>query len=257
MDPVLRFEKTGKTATITLNRPAQDNAINRQVRQALLEAWHEVNADPDILTVILTGGEAIFSTGQDVVELAEFKKRDPLANLPLNDLRTFGSEVEKPVIAAISGHCLGFGFLLAMVAADIRIASQTARFGLPEVRMAVPPSLGIPPILARHFPPAMAMELCLTGASITAEDAHRVGFVNRIVSPDVLLSTAEAYAQKINRFSPVIVKGIKDVFKRVISPDPKDIALSEAMCMLGRHSEDYLEGPRAFLEKRHPEWKGR
>ena len=251
------FEKKGGTAYITLNRPEQKNAINLAVRQGLCEAWEEIEQDPDIRSVILTGGEKVFSTGQDVVELAEFKKQDPLGNLPLNDLRTFGAEVKKPVIAAVSGHCLGFGFLMTMVAADIRIVSDTARFGMPEIKVAVPPSLGIPPIVARHFPPAMAMELFLTGESITAEDAFRVGYVNKIVPPEKLLSTAEEVAEKITRFSPLITKNIKAVYRQVIAPDPGDMAFSEAMCLLGRHSEDYLEGPRAFREKREPVWKGR
>jgi len=251
------FEKKNGTAYLTLNRPAQNNAVNLAVRQGLCEAWAEIERDADIRSVILTGGEKVFSSGQDVVELAEFKKQDPLGNLPLNDLRTFGADVKKPVIAAVSGHCLGFGFLMTMVAADIRIASNTARFGMPEVKVAVPPSLGIPPIVAKHFPPAMAMELFLTGESITAEDAFRAGFVNKIVSPDRLLSAAEEYAEKINRFSPLITKNIKAVYRQVITPDSGDIAFSEAMCLLGRHSQDYLEGPRAFQEKRKPEWKGR
>jgi len=257
MGTKILFEKSGRIALITLNRPAQNNAIDLSVRQGLCDAWEEIERDADIRSVIITGGEKVFSTGQDVVELAEFKKQDPLGNLPLNDLRTFGADVKKPVIAAVSGHCLGFGFLMTMVAADIRIASHTARFGMPEIKVAVPPSLGIPPIVAKHFPPAMAMELFLTGESITAEDAFRVGFVNKIVATDMLLSTAEEYAEKINRFSPLIVKNIKEVYRQVIAPDAGDMAFSEAMCLLGRHSEDYLEGPRAFQEKRKPVWKGR
>ncbi|MBN1103186.1 MAG: enoyl-CoA hydratase/isomerase family protein [Deltaproteobacteria bacterium] len=250
------FEKRGRTAYITLNRPKQNNAINLTVRQGLCDAWEEIDRDPDIYTAVITGGEDIFSTGQDLQELAQFKEKDPLGDLPLNDLRTFGAHVQKPVIAAIGGYCLGFGFLMTMVGADIRIASDGARFGMPEVKVAVPPSIGIPPIVARHFPPAMAMELFLTGDEMSAEEAHRVGFVNKIVPPGKLLSTAQAYAEKINRFSPLIVKNIKKVFKEVIAPDPKDIAFSDAMCMLGRHSQDYLEGPRAFKEKRKPVWKG-
>ena len=257
MADAMIFEKKGRTAYVILNRPAQNNAVDLAVRQGLCDAWEEIEGDDDILSVIITGGEKVFSTGQDVIELATFKQKDPLGNLPLNDLRTFGADVKKPVIAAVSGHCLGFGFLLTMVAADIRIASDTARFGMPEIKVAVPPSLGIPPIVAKHFPPAMAMELFLTGESITAEDALRVGFVNKIVSPDELLSTAEETAGKINGFSPLNVRQIKEVFRQVTAPDPRDMAFSEAMCLLGRHSEDYLEGPRAFREKRKPVWKGR
>ena len=251
------FEKKGKTAYVILNRPEQNNAINLEMRQGLCDAWKEIEQDPDIWSVIVTGGDRVFSTGQDVIELAKFKKKQPIADLPLNNLNTFGANVGKPVIAAISGYCLGFGFLLTMVAGDIRIASHTAEFGMPEVKIGVPPSLGIPAFVAKCFPPAVAMELFILGNNITAEHAFRLGYVNKVVAPEDLLQTAEAYAEKINSFSPLIVKNIKEVFKKITDPDPGAIALSNAMCLLGRHSEDYIEGPLAFREKRKPEWKGR
>jgi dehydration protein DpgD len=251
------FEKKGKTAYLTLNRPDKNNAINLAMRKELANVWKEIDCDSEIWSVILTGGEKVFSTGQDVPELTEFKEKDPLTDLPLNSLETFGLNVKKPVIAAISGYCLGFGFLMTMVAGDIRIASSTAKFGMPEVKIGVPPSLGIPAILANHFPPAIAMELLLLGKMIDAETAYQIGYVNKIVSPDQLISTAEAYAEEINQFSPLILKNIKEVFKQITFPDQKAMALSNALCLLGRHSEDYLEGPRAFKEKRKPIWKGR
>lgn len=251
------FEKRGNTAYVILNRPKQNNAINLEIRQRLREAWAEIDRDPDVWSIILTGGEKVFSAGQDLKELAEFKKKDPLGELPLNDLTTFGSNVKKPVIAAIGGYCLGFGFLMTIVAADIRIASTNAKFGMPEVKIGVPPSLGIPPIVATQFPPAVAIELFIVGNNLSAKDAYRVGFVNKVVRSQDLIKTAEEYAHKINSFSPLIVKNIKEVFKKISAPDPGAIAFSDAMCMLGRQSEDYLEGPRAFMEKRKPVWKGR
>lgn len=251
------FEKKGKTAYLILNRPDKNNAINLAMRKRLSNIWKEINDDPEIWSVILTGGEKVFSTGQDVNELSEFKEKDPLTDLPLNTLETFGSNVKKPVIAAISGYCLGFGFLMTMVASDIRIASTTAKFGMPEVKIGVPPSMGIPVILANHFPPAIAMELLLLGKMIDAETARQMGYVNQIVSPDQLIFTAGTYAEEINQFSPLILKNIKEVFKEITSPDQKAMALSNALCLLGRHSEDYIEGPKAFKEKRKPIWKGR
>jgi len=172
-------------------------------------------------------------------------------------LKTFGAEFKKPVIAAISGHCLGAGFLLTLVGSDIRVASHTARFGMPEILVGVPPSFGIPPIVAMHFTPAIAMELLLQGRNLSAEDAYRSGYVNKVVQTEQLLSAAQKYADQINGLSPLIVRNVKEVIRSVTTPDPKAVALSNAMCMLGRHSEDYLEGPRAFQEKRPPEWKGR
>lgn len=251
------LEKKGSTAIITLNRPEQKNAIDLRVRQALNEAWETMDSDEDILSVILTGGEQIFSTGQDLTELSAFREKERIADLPLNNLKTFGAEFKKPVVAAISGHCLGSAFLMTLVGCDIRVASHTALFGMPEVRVGVPPSLGILPLMAMHFTPAIAAEILLLGKNISAENAYLNGYVNKIVPPEQLLSEAQKYADQINALSPLIVRNVKEVLRCVTAPDPRALALSNAMCLLGRHSEDYLEGPRAFREKRPPEWKGR
>jgi len=250
------FQKKGKTAYIILNRPDQKNAINLGMRKGLRKAWEKINNDSQIRSVIITGGNKIFSAGQDLVELAEFRKKEPVADLPLNDLETFGANIKKPVIAAISGYCLGAGFLLTLIASDIRIASNTVIFGLPEVKIGVPLSFGIPPILARHFPPAIALELLMLGNNLTAEEAYKNGYINKIVAPDELLSEAEKYAENINELSPLLVRNIKEVLRYEIVPDPKTIALSNTICLLCRKSEDYIEGLKAFKEKRKPQWKG-
>jgi enoyl-CoA hydratase/carnithine racemase len=256
MDAPVLFEKKGKTAYVILNRPEHNNAINLSTRKALCDAWEEIERDQDILSVILTGGERIFSTGQDLVELSAFREKEPFAELPLNNLETFGANVQKPVIAAVSGHCLGAGFLLTLVCSDIRIASETTFFGMPEVKVGVPPAFGIPAILSRHFPPAIAAELLLFGKTIDAHAAYRMGYVNEVVPVKDMLLKAEQYALQVNELSSLIIRNIKDVLRRVTAPDPTVIAYSNAMCMLGRHSEDYVEGPRAFKEKRKPVWKG-
>jgi enoyl-CoA hydratase/carnithine racemase len=250
------YQKKGKTAYIILNRPQQRNAINLEIRKGLREAWRKIEDDSEVRSAIITGGEKLFSTGQDLIELAEFRKREPIADLPLNDLETFGFGVKKPVIAAISGHCLGAGFLLTTIASDIRIASNTAVFGLPEVKVGVPLSFGIPPIVSRHFPPAVVSELLMLGNNLTAEAAYRHGYINKIVAPEGLLSEAEKYAENINELSPLFVRNIKEVLRYEIIPDPKTIAFSNALCLLGRKSEDYIEGVKAFKEKRKPQWKG-
>ncbi len=257
MDSIIIFEKKGKTAYLILNRPEHNNAINLSMRKALCDAWEKIEKDQDILSVIITGGERIFSSGQDLKELSEFREKEPLAELPLNNLETFGQNVKKPVIAAISGHCLGSGFLLATVSSDIRIASETALFGMPEVKVGIPPAFGIPAILSRHLPPAITAELLLLGNTINAHTAYRIGFVNEVVPIKDMLLKAEQIALQVNEMSPLITANIKEVLRKVTAPDPMAIAYSNAMCVLGRHSEDYIEGPRAFKEKRKPIWKGR
>jgi len=255
--PALTFEKRDHTAYIMLNRPEQKNAINLEMRKGLRDAWKEVDEDRDIFSAIVSGGEEIFSVGQDLLELEQFKKNDPIQDLPLNTLETFGSEVGKPVVAAISGHCLGYGFLLTMVGCDLRIASTSALFGMPEIKVGVPPSLGIPAYVARYFPPAASMELLLTGNFISAEAAHRYGYVNRIVPPSEVIGEAERIARIINAYSPFMVRNIKKMVRFALTPDAGATAYSQAVCLYCRHSPDYLEGPKAFKEKRPPKWTDR
>jgi enoyl-CoA hydratase/carnithine racemase len=253
--PALVFEKRDHTAYVILNRPEQKNAINLEMRQGLRQAWKEVDEDSDIFSVIVSGGEEVFSVGQDLLELEEFKERDPIQDLPLNTLETFGSEVGKPVIAAISGYCLGYGFLLTMVGCDLRIATTSALFGMPEIKVGVPPSLGIPAYVDRHFPPAVAMELLLAGNFISSEAAYRYGYVNRIVPPSEMMKEAERTARIINAYSPFMVRNIKKMVRFPLTPDSGAMAYSQAICLYCRHSPDYLEGPKAFKEKRPPQWK--
>jgi len=255
--PALVFEKREHSAYILLNRPAQKNTINLEMRQGLREAWKEVDEDGEIFSVIVSGGDEVFSVGQDLLELEQFKKNDPIQDLPLNSLETFGSEVGKPVIAAINGHCLGYGFLLTMVGCDLRIASTSALFGMPEINVGVPPSLGIPAYVDGHFPPAAAMEFLLTGDFISAEAAYRYGYVNRIVPPSEVIGEAERIARTINTYSPFMVRNIKKMARFALTPDSGAIAYSQAICLHCRHSPDYLEGPKAFKEKRPPHWRHR
>jgi enoyl-CoA hydratase/carnithine racemase len=254
------LEKKGKTAYVTLNRPEQKNAINLEIRKRLCEIWSELENDSEICTVIVTGGNKVFSVGQDIFELKNFRTKYPMndvpvAPLPLNEPETAGAKFKKPIIAAISGYCLGWALMFAMEGADIRIATNTAQFGMPELERGIIPFLGFQPRLARFFPPAIAMELLISGRNIGVNDAFRFGFVNKIVPQEELLSTAQEYADAINNLSPYLVSKVKEIFRAVTAPDPIKIAYSDAVASEGRFHPDYMEGLKAFAEKRKPNWK--
>ena len=249
------YEKKGKTAYVVINRPEKRNAINYEVRKGLLEAWQKVNDDPDVYSVIMTGGDKIFSAGQDLEEVLNYRQQGREEDLPLLE-ETYNTYIKKPVIAAINGYCLGAGFLLALKS-DIRIASDDAKFGVPEVKLGITPTLGLTVRMAQYLPSAIALELLLLGESLSAEHAYRLGFINKVVPQNEVMPTAEAYADRINQLSPLATQNIKQQYYMGISLSPQVIALSDSIAKLARYSEDYGEGLRAFTEKRKPEWKGK
>lgn len=253
MDAVL-FEVKKGTAYVRINRLEKRNALNLEVREGLKRAWEQVNSDPEICSAIITGGDQVFSVGQDLEELSEFRKHEPVEELPLNTDETFGAFVRKPLIAAINGHCLGTGFLLVLNS-DFRIAGKDVRFGIPEVKVAVPPILDFPVKIAENLPRVHAMEMLLLGEFLEAEIAYRLGFVNRVVEPDEVLTTAEEFAGKINGLSPFMTRLFKEQYRIITDQPPQGIAFSKTLTKLGRYCEDYREGPRAFKEKRSPVWR--
>jgi enoyl-CoA hydratase/carnithine racemase len=251
------YEKKGKTAWIVMNRPDKNNAIGLQVRKELLEIWQDIEKDDSIWCAVLTGGTKVFSTGLDMVELAEFRRTEPLGELPFTGMDVFGAGLSKPVIAAISGYCLGGAFFLTMACADIRIATTTARFGMPEVKIGITPAYGIPALMAAHFPPSVVKELLLMGQNVSGEILQRYGYVRQVVAPEELMSAADKCADAIGEVSPLVLRNIKKIVNTVTAPDPRGVAFSNSVCLMSRLSDDYIEGPRAFKEKRKPVWKGR
>jgi len=250
---VVLFEVKERTAYIKINRLEKKNAINLEVREGLKRAWEQVNNDPEIRSAIITGGGEIFSVGQDLEELSEFRKHEPVEELPLNTDETFGAFVRKPLITAINGYCLGTGLLLVLNS-DFRIAGKNVRFGIPEVKVAVPPILDFPFKIAQNLPRVYAMEMLLLGEFLEAETAHRLGFVNRAVESNEVLTTAVELADKINRLSPFMTRLFKEQYRIITDQPPQGIAFSKTLTKLGRYCEDYREGPRAFKEKRRPIW---
>jgi len=257
------YEKSGYVVTITLNRPQALNAINREMAARLAECWRLFREDADARVAIITGaGERAFSAGADLKEMAEqgtmvaggeaaeFLERAEPGSLGLSGLH-------KPVIAAVNGYCLAGALELAL-ACDIRICSENASFGLPEVSRGIMPLAGGSQRLPRLIPFSMAMQMMLSGKPIDATEALRIGLVNSVVPLTELLPVARQLAETIAANAPLAVKATKEAAVRGM-----DLALSEGLRvenLLARvieGTEDAKEGPRAFAERRTPHYQGR
>jgi enoyl-CoA hydratase/carnithine racemase len=254
------FETKGRLAYITINRPERRNAIDPDTSQELLDAFTTFRDDDGLWAAILTGaGDQAFSAGADLVAMAQAMAggASPLAmNVPFAGI-TRGFECWKPIIAAINGFCLAGGLELALCC-DIRIAAEHATFGLPEPKRAIIPGAGGTQRLPRAVPLAFAMELLLTGERFDAQTALRFGLVSRVVPLPQLMPAAEEVAGKILECGPLAVRAIKQA-----AVQGRELSLEEGLRLEARlagqvfRTEDAREGPRAFAEKRKPEYKGR
>jgi E-phenylitaconyl-CoA hydratase len=254
----IELDRDGHVALITINRPERLNALDAQHYSDLSEAWCEVRDDSSIRAAIVTGaGERAFTVGADlksfildVPQLNEFwlTQRGQLLNR--------GLEVWTPVIAAINGHCLGGGMTL-MLATDIRVAAEHARFGLPEVKRGVLPANGGTQRILDQLPFAIGMEMLLTGEPVDADVALRWGVVNRVVPAVDLLDAAFAYAGQIAANAPLAVRAAKELAYRSRDLDlAAGLRLEQAVARILRESGDAREGARAFSEKREPDFSG-
>lgn len=255
--PTIKYEKRDGVAWITLNRPEVMNALNREARTAMGEAFLDATDDDKVRVIILTaeGGRA-FSAGMDLKETAQLdatekkpRTRTPGAEAPY--------ECPKPVIAAIDGYCLALGLELAL-ACDIRIATHRSVLGLPEPRRSLLPYYGLH-TMPRQIPTGEAMLILLTGANMTAERAYDIGLIQSLLPDrDSLMAGAERIANEINLCAPLAVQAIKRIVK-VGSNLPMEYShkLAEPIQEVIDKTEDRLEGPRAFAEKRAPVWKMR
>jgi len=257
------YEKKGKTAIITLNRPEAYNSLNSEVWQGLTDYWLSVKDDPDVWTVIVTGaGEKAFCAGADLKETTERKAQAekegrPFVSAMPEATPMRGLEMPKPVIAAINGIAVGGGLELAL-ACDIRIAADHARLGLPEVTQGLIPAAGGTQRLSRFIPFGLALEILMTGNLMTAQEAYRLGLVNKVVPLNELMPTAEAIADKINENGPLAVRAVKEsAYSGFQTPLNEGLHLEKLLLNRVRQSEDAWEGPRAFAEKRKPQYKGR
>lgn len=253
------FEKEAKIALVTINRPKALNALNSETLQELDYIIDKIGEDQEILAVVITGaGEKAFVAGADISEMKGFtgiegRKFGILGNKVFRKLET----LDKPVIAALNGFTLGGGCELSM-ACDIRMASNKAKFGQPEVGLGITPGFGGTQRLARLVGMGMAKELIYTGKIIDANEALRIGLVNRIVEPECLVAEAKALASTISRNAPVAVKLCKEAINRGMQCDI-DTALQYEAEVFGQcfSTEDQKEGMSAFIEKREKSFKNK
>ena len=255
----LLYEKRDGIALITFNRPKVLNALNRKTVEELRAVLADARDDASVRVLILTGaGEKSFVAGADIGELAQRTAVDG------KDFSLFGQGVfrlletmGKPSICAVNGFALGGGCELAL-SCTIRIASKNAKLGQPEVKLGIIPGYGGTQRLARLCGKGVAHELCLTGEMIAAEEAQRIGLVNRIYEPAELLPAAEAMAKKVVANAPLAVKYTMEAIERGIEmPQEEGLFLEATLFGLSCATEDMREGTKAFLEKRPAQFKGK
>jgi enoyl-CoA hydratase len=265
----LIYEKKDKIAYIRFNRPEAKNAFDPETVIALADAWKDYRDDPGLRCAILTGtGDQVFCSGADLAKLIPLftgaRKPETEADKTVHRnpqllqqaiLREF--DLYKPVIAAINGMAIAGGFEI-LYGTDIRIAAQGAKFGLQEVKWSILPLMGSTVKLPLQMPYARAMEILLTGELIDAEEAFRLGFINRVVPGDQVMAEAERIARIIVKNGPLAVKAIKQcVLSGIGLPMAQALAKEIEIGFPVFLSEDAREGPRAFKEKREPRYQGK
>jgi len=258
MPEVILEEREGRVAVLTINRPDKLNALSQQVRDEMLEILERLETDDEVGVLVITGaGEKSFVAGADIGEFAgrsPFDQRHAMRSPRVFDVM---ASYPKPVIAMINGFCLGGGCELAM-SCDVRVASDKARFGQPEINLGLIPGGGGTQRLPRLVGTGHAMRLILTGDIIPADEAHAIGLVDVLVPHEELRPRTLELAAKMAAKSPLTLKVAKQAVRASESMAiDGGIAYERDLFCLGFSSEDKEEGVAAFLDKRPAEWKGR
>ena len=245
------------TALITLNRPDALNALNPQLLGELADALDNADRNDKVRCIILTGSDKAFAAGADITEMADKSFVDVVTNPLFGDSFERIERIRKPVIAAVSGYALGGGCELAM-ACDFIIASDTAKFGQPEINLGVIAGLGGSQRLTRFVGKSKSMDMHLTGRFMDAEEAERSGLVSRVVPAKKLLDEARAAANKIAEKSQIAIKAAKDVVNRSYETTLSEgIRYEKAVFQALFATEDQTEGMAAFKEKREAQFRDR
>ena len=254
----VNYEKSGKVAIFTINRPEAMNAMNMETMRELEKAMKDFRDDPDLWVGIVTGaGEKAFCGGADIKDTLPFmqKHSHEVWSFPTSIMR--GLELWKPLIAAINGMALGGGLELAL-ACDIRVAAEGARLGTPEVSLGLIPGWGGTQRMPRAIPWANAAELLLTGKLVDAEEAYRIGLVNKVVPQAEVMAAAKEYAEAICRVAPLAVRSAKEAMIRGSAMTLEEgLQLESALVAYVLTTEDFNEGTAAFVEKRKPNFKAK
>lgn len=241
---------------VRLNRPTVLNALRGQLMKELVTALRQFDADPTIKAMVITGNERVFSAGADITEMAHATATDMLNRGMIERWQQL-RRLRKPLIAAVSGHCLGGGCELAMLC-DMLIASETAKFGQPEINIGVIPGAGGTQRMTRAVGKSLAMEIILNDRRLTAEEALRYGLASHVVPVDHYLETAITLAAQIATRAPLAVQLGKEAINRAYELHLTEAtAYEEKLFYILFASEDQKEGMRAFIEKRPPQWQGR
>jgi len=264
--PALLAEKDGHILTVTINRPEKKNAVNAEVLCGLSDAWHRLDADDELRVAILTGTGPVFCAGMDLSVIPklragraddDYEKRLLTEGSVIFDgwLKTY--RPTKPVIAAVEGFALAGGTEI-LQGTDIRVAGESAQFGVTEVQRGLFPMAGSTVRLRRQIGYAVAAEMLICGEDLPAKRAYELGLINHVVPDGQALAKAKEIAARIAKNGPLAVKAIVATLRQTETlPEDEAFAIEQKYGMEVMVSEDAKEGPRAFLEKRAPLFRGR
>lgn len=249
-------ETRGQVGLITLNRPQAMNALNNQLMRELMDALESFDKNDAIGAMVITGNEKAFAAGADIKEMAE---RSSEQMMDRDHVAVFGRirTIRKPVIAAVSGWALGAGCEVAL-SCDLIVASESARFGQPEINIGVIPGAGGTQRLTRAVGKVIAMEMILNDRRLTAQEAYQFGMINRVVPVESYLEEALKLAEEIAARAPIAVRAAKKMINQAFEQTLAEGLAEEKQEFYNLFAtEDQKQGMQAFIEKRKPEWKGR